>query len=1631
MLDEEKLIPFHSTNLTGKRVLVLAPHPDDETIGCGGSLAIHANAGDPVKVVFLTSGARGDTSGKAEKKSYIKLRQEEASKACRCLGINDLEFLAYEDRALAGSRGVLTRMIDLLEKYKPELVYAPSPIEFHPDHRATAVLLYEAIRTRDMKFEIAFYEVGQPLSVNCLVDITSVLNQKILAGNAYSSQLRERPYKDIFLGLNRFRSLTLPEGVTHAEGFSLWETGIIRKMGPYAIPFQNLHRLEPDPGEAGPLVSVIVRTKNRPELLANALKSIAQQTYSNLEIIVVNDGGQDVRDVVNALAGNIPVTYITHEKSEGRSAAANSGLKAAHGAYFNFLDDDDVFYPDHVETLVSHLHAKEAKVAYSSVLNVYFNGPANMPENRIKEELIFNFDFDSDRLLFGNYIPFMSILFSRDVLSCVEGFCDDMVLYEDWDFLVRISRHFTFHHIDKVTAEYRFYGVTNIEKSHRQKYRYDEARAMIFDRVLPFLTGKAWVNFLNGGSLERLKRDTRNWEAKLSELEQAVRNYEVMAQEQEQQIHAKDAAIQEQEQQIQAKDAVIQEQEQQIQAKDTHIHNIESELNMIKQSKVWRIAEFFRRLIYQKVLGKFPLLQKGLLTITRGGFETFYIKARKKLMAFYRTKKRKLQKEHKLILSNEQIEPYERYVKNNQVQPHIRKILSNASTQFQYRPLISIIMPVHNVESRWLKAAVDSVIEQIYTNWKLCIADDASTNKGTLELLKSYENHDRIEVVFRTQNGHICAASNSAADLAEGEFVAFMDNDDLLAPNALFEIARILQDDHDVDLIYSDEDKIDENDKRYNPQFKPDWSPELFLSYNYVNHFTCIRRKLFESVGRFRTGYEGAQDYDLILRVIEKTNKIRHIPKVLYHWRAIKGSTALEAGDKPIMHTSALKGLKDHLKRKGIEAAIYQPGFAKSMCLPISQLDWPDNGPSVAIIIPTYNQYRLLRKCIESISDLTSYTNYEIVVVDNDSDDRDTLNYLEGIANKGIRVERIGNDGQPFSFSRINNLAVERVDTEYVLFLNNDIEVLEPRWLSRLAGYLGIAGVGVTGARLLYPNKTIQHAGVVMGMNDGIIPDHAFLNHHKGDVSYYFMAEVARNCSAVTGTCLMTRRSDFIRIGGFNEREFKVTLQDVDYCLHLAKKGLRTVYVAGAELIHYTSMSRQVGDGPPESARLRKTEDDPRELARLRETYVIDNDAYYNPNLSRIYSFALSTGCGMVDYYEYLKDPLKVVIFTHDLELKGAPKAMYDIAVGLQTGSGGRIVSKMVSPVSGRFQSLCDRAGIQCQVIDQNVQNICTGWMTRLDYDKTIKKVQEFLETEKPDVLITSTLFGFYVVHAAQQQDLPVIWIISESYTPTELEYYINDFAWPEFVGSFAHAYRVAFCSAATRDCYESFNSQNNFQVIHNSLDQAATDRFIKDVSKEEARQYLGFPTNKKVLLMVGTVCERKGQDTIVKAAAILNGKRDDFCFYLVGASINTDDVYLQNIYKEVDDNNLSDIIKIIPETEEVYWYYRASDIYVFTSHMECHPLSIIEAMAFGLPIITTPCYGVKEQVRDVNGLFFDESDAGGLAVLLNRLLDDKAEREYLGKNSRGIFEYEQTYKEMIDKYKHLVFGAWIRGKHG
>lgn len=328
----------------------------------------------------------------------------------------------------------------------------------------------------------------------------------------------------------------------------------------------------------------------------------------------------------------------------------------------------------------------------------------------------------------------------------------------------------------------------------------------------------------------------------------------------------------------------------------------------------------------------------------------------------------KIQKEQSVrIASKNASSPEEAFLRNNSLTAHVKTLLSSAINSFTYKPLISVIMPVHNADPLWLTAAIESVVEQIYPNWELCIADDASTREGTLDTLRKYEDDGRTKLVYRKENGHISRASNDALALATGEFIVLLDHDDLLESHALFEIVYLLQSHTEADLIYSDEDKIDSHGKRYDLHFKPDWSPTLLLGYNYINHLACIRRTLVEEVGRFRIGYEGAQDYDLLLRAVEKTHHVFHIPKILYHWRAIPESTASSPTVKTIVKDSAQLALADYLKRQGIKAAIYEPEFARAGGYPIFQLAWPDNGPEVSIVIPTYNQGELLKQCIDSI----------------------------------------------------------------------------------------------------------------------------------------------------------------------------------------------------------------------------------------------------------------------------------------------------------------------------------------------------------------------------------------------------------------------------------------------------------------------------------------------------------------------------------------------------------------------------------------------------------------------------------------------------------------------------------------
>ncbi|WP_225776163.1 glycosyltransferase [Pseudomonas sp. Marseille-Q5115] len=526
--------------------------------------------------------------------------------------------------------------------------------------------------------------------------------------------------------------------------------------------------------------------------------------------------------------------------------------------------------------------------------------------------------------------------------------------------------------------------------------------------------------------------------------------------------------------------------------------------------------------------------------------------------------------------------------------------------RWQKKPLVSIIMPVYNPPIALLNEAIESVRRQLYPQWELCIADDASTDGAVADVLRGWMVQDpRIKVIFRERNGHISQASNSALSLAEGEYIALMDNDDLLAEHALYWAAKAIQDNPTAKLFYSDEDKIDEAGRRSSPYFKPSWNKFLFRSQNMICHLGIYQTALVQELNGFREGYEGSQDYDLALRCIDRLerNQIVHIPRVLYHWRIHRGSTALAGNEKPYAALAGLRALKDHLERNATsgEVELLPTGMYRV------HYTLPENPPSVSVIIPTRNAHQLVRQCIESITRLTSYKHYEIILIDNGSDDSASLEYfisLEALDN--VRVIR---DDRPFNYSALNNHAVNIAKGDVIALVNNDIEVITPEWLDEMVALATQPGIGAVGARLWYPDNRLQHGGVVVGV--GGVAGHSHKYLPRGDHGYFCRSELIQEFSAVTAACLVVRKAIFQEAGGLDEENLVIAFNDVDFCLRLQELGYVNVWTPYAELYHHESATRGLEDTPAKKARFAA------EVNYMKRRWPqIQEDYCYNPNLT-------------------------------------------------------------------------------------------------------------------------------------------------------------------------------------------------------------------------------------------------------------------------------------------------------------------------------------------------------------------------------------------------------------------------------
>lgn len=536
-----------------------------------------------------------------------------------------------------------------------------------------------------------------------------------------------------------------------------------------------------------------------------------------------------------------------------------------------------------------------------------------------------------------------------------------------------------------------------------------------------------------------------------------------------------------------------------------------------------------------------------------------------------------------------------------------RAVMRARIDDFVNKPLISVVMPTYNAQAQWLVEAIDSVRNQIYPHWELCIADDASTDKSIRPLLERYAQEDtRIKLVFREKNGHISAASNSALALASGQWVALLDHDDLLTEHALFWVVDAINHNPEAGLIYSDEDKLDSTGRRIAPYFKCELNPELLLAQNMVCHLGVYRLDVLKALGGFRLGFEGAQDYDMVLRVVEQLSpkQITHIPRVLYHWRAISGSTALAAEEKSYATEAGRRAVAEHLKRRGLAADVYAAPEAPA--LNRVRFALPNPLPLVSVIIPTRDHVELLSGCIHSILKLTTYPAFEIVIVDNGSVEEVTAEFFSNLPANRVRIIR--NDS-PFNFSALNNHGAQVARGELLCLMNNDIEILTPDWLEEMVSFALQSEVGCVGARLWYPNGQLQHGGVVIGV--GGVAGHSHKYALRGESGYFGRTVLHQRFSAVTAACMVVRRTIFEAVNGLDEG-LAVAFNDVDFCLRVQAAGYRNVWTPYAEMIHHESVSRGHEDTPEKQARFAK------EMRKMKDRWgeKLLIDPAYSPNLT-------------------------------------------------------------------------------------------------------------------------------------------------------------------------------------------------------------------------------------------------------------------------------------------------------------------------------------------------------------------------------------------------------------------------------
>ncbi len=949
---------------------------------------------------------------------------------------------------------------------------------------------------------------------------------------------------------------------------------------------------------------------------------------------------------------------------------------------------------------------------------------------------------------------------------------------------------------------------------------------------------------------------------------------------------------------------------------------------------------------------------------------------------------------------------YKDFFKNHTYDFKRRSTLIKQIDTFKHHPLITIIVPVYNVDVKWMEIAVESITSQVYTNWELLLIDDKSTSEPLIEYLASLE-HPQIKVHWSEENGNISKATNIGVGLAKGEYILFMDNDDKLDITALYEVAFALNKNPDAEVLYSDEDKINTKEDRSAPVFKPDWSPELLLTTNYFNHILVVKRTLCEQV-KYRTEFDGCQDWDFILRLIELTDKVHHIPKVLYNWRTLEGSISRSGAAKENMsfYSKCEKAINLHLERNNIPALAYRPQFAVDQGVVLFEIDSTEKELKDLSIIIHLKSTSKKKKLINTlISAIDNDANEIIIYHDGSSDSLKKI--FSAVKFENYKLFK----AEDKSLAEIYNSGAKEARYGDLLFLDENIKSVAKQLLLNLQLFAKRDKMGALGSKLQEADDIVHSMGYLLGLTNDIYndlyPSKAF---HKevNDHGYFFFKQIMRNYSAIPKELFYVKKELFDSLNGFDTAAFSETLFEVDFCVRATKNGYRHLSLPGKTKIKKTTeFELNLGD-----------------LKQFYNKYPKLKDPFYNENFSKFDQF---------DYRitdspskEIQDANIRILFCTHNLNFEGAPIHLFEIIEQMLSSSKGNFDIEVYSPTDGPLKARYEELGVKVNLVSHIINTNPSKFKSEFQFERNLSQITKWMSSNAYDFVFCNTVLNFEFILAADVASIPTIWNIHESTPITSFFSKVNFNIQERLKMAFSVVSEVVFSSKNTADLYKGYLKRNNYTIITNGIKEDEIEAFKKKSSKSSIRKELGIAKDSLVYLSLGSFGARKGQMDFVLAAIKMlkeHPKPKDLTFVMVGADKNPAKFsYTDNINYLIENSGFKDRFIVLPVVSNINNYYYASDVFVCTSYNESSPRVILIAMLFDLPIITTPVYGIKEQVIDnENALFYAPGDIAKLQEQMSALSEDGKLLQKLSDNSKTVLGFSNSHEQMIASYVQVI----------